>query len=65
MTWHSSEWTTAIIEDLEQFCLAHSMPQSQEAISKAIQRAKSESCSEMLDAALALKAANAMKVAVA
>lgn len=60
MTLDSSECTTAIIEDLEQFCLAHSMPQSEAAITNAIRRAKSESCSEMLDAAMALNAANAI-----
>lgn len=65
MTRHSPEWIIAVLEDLEAYCLANSLPQSKEAIACAIQKAKSESCSEMLDAAIAVKAANAMRAATA
>ncbi len=57
MTRYSTEWIVSVLEDLEQFCLEHSMPQSEEAIARAIRKAKSESCSEMLDAAIALNTA--------
>ncbi|MEO9824417.1 MAG: hypothetical protein ABJF50_08385 [Paracoccaceae bacterium] len=64
MTQHSPEWFNAVLENLEAYCLANSPPQSEEAIARAVQKAKSESRSEMLDAAMAVSAARAMKAAL-
>ena len=61
MTRNSPEWINAVLDDFEKFCMANSMPQSKEAIARAIQKAKSQSRSEMLDAAMAVSAANAVK----
>ena len=63
MTRHSPEWIIAVLEDLEAYCLANSLPQSKAAIARAIKKAKSESHSEMLAAAMAFNAANTMKAA--
>ena len=63
MTRYSPERIISVLEDLEQYCLANSMPESEEAIAGAIQKAKSESSLEMLDAAMAVSAANVMKTA--
>ena len=52
-----------VLEDLEEYCLENSMPESKEAIAQAIQKAKTEFCLEIMDAGLALKAANALKEA--
>lgn len=61
MTRHTPERIIAALEDLERFCLENSMHQSRQAIIFAIQKANSETRSEMLDAAIAVSAANAMK----
>lgn len=60
---HSPEWIKAVLVELEDFCLAHSTPQSEKAIVCAIKKAKSESRSEMLEAAIALNLANAVNAA--
>ena len=61
MTRNSPEWIISALENLEQYCLENSMLQSEEAIARAIRKAEIESCSEMLDAANAVQAANAVK----
>lgn len=63
MTRNSPDWINSVLEDLERYCLENSMPQSEETITRAIRKARIESCSEMLDAAIAVSAANEMKVA--
>ena len=60
MTRNSPEWITTVLDDFEKFCLANSMPQSKEAIVYAIRKAESQSRSELLDAAMAVSAANAL-----
>ena len=64
MTRNSPEWIISALENLEQYCLENSMLQSEEAIARAIRKAAFESRSEMLDAANAVQAANAVKVAL-
>ena len=64
MTRNSPEWIISAFENLEQYCLENSKLQSEEAIARAIRKAAFESCSEMLDAANAVQAANAVKAAL-